>query len=198
MEQRTKWVGGGAVAAAAVAGGVMWWLNRAERPEYTLIQRDGAIDVRDYPAALMATTVQPGLRKDALNQGFTTLADYIFAQSRAGEKIAMTAPVLSDGGGDRDGWRTRFFMPVRYGRDDLPEPGGDVAIEKLPARRIAAIRFPGNADDALLADREAELRRWIDANGHRVSGAVEHAFYHAPFVPGPLRRNEVMLPIAAY
>lgn len=195
MDRRTKWIGGGVIAAAAVAGGVAWWMNRTEQPDYTLIQHDDSIDVRDYPGLLVAETVTQGLRKDALGKGFTALADYIFAQSRTGEKIAMTAPVLSDG--DGGGWRTRFFMPSKYRRDDLPAPGDDVKLVRMPARRVAAIRFSGVADDAMLAEREAELRTWIDANGHRVAGSVEHAFYDAPFVPGPLRRNEVLLPIEA-
>ncbi|UZK70825.1 heme-binding protein [Sphingomonas sp. S1-29] len=195
MEQRTKWIGGAAVAAAAI-GGVALLRKRPETPEYTLVQRDGAIEVRDYPALLVATTVQSGLRETALRQGFRTLADYIFAKSRPGKKIAMTAPVLADNG-DADGWRTRFVMPSRYDRDSLPTPANDVAIETLPPRRVAAIRFNGSPNDAALAAHESELRVWIDDNGHKGAGMVEHAFYDAPFVPGPLRHNEVLIPIDA-
>lgn len=194
MEQRTKWISGGVIVAAAV-GGVAWWLNRPETPEYTLVQRDGAVEVRDYPALLVATTVKPGHRETALRKGFKTLADYIFAQSRTGEKIAMTAPVLSDGGGDSGGWRTRFVMPSRYDRGDLPVPANDVTLETLPSRRIAAIRFNGSPDDAMLATQESQLRAWIDDNAHKAAGPVEHAFYNAPFIPGPLRHNEVLIPL---
>ncbi|WP_033923209.1 SOUL family heme-binding protein [Sphingomonas sp. 37zxx] len=193
MGQRTKWIGGGLVLAAAI-GGLALLRNRPETPDYTLVQRDGAIEVRDYPALLVATTVKPGLRERALNKGFQTLADYIFAQSRTGEKIAMTAPVLSDNGGS-GGWRTRFVMPSRYGRADLPMPANDVTLETLPSRRIAAIRFNGAPDDAMLAKHEADLRAWIDDNAHKVAGPPEYGFYDAPFVPGPLRRNEVLIPL---
>ncbi|TKD51289.1 hypothetical protein FBR43_11380 [Sphingomonas baiyangensis] len=78
----------------------------------------------------------------------------------------------------------------------MPAPEHGIAIETLPARRIAAIRFPGAPDDAMLAAREAELRGWLDANGHRAAGAAEHAYYDAPFIPAPLRRNELWLPLA--
>ncbi|TKD51290.1 heme-binding protein [Sphingomonas baiyangensis] len=110
MDKRARWIGGGAVAAVAAAGVAAWWFNRSEQPRHTLIQRDGAVEVRDYPAALVAQTVQSGLRQTALSKGFERLADYIFARSRMGERIAMTAPVLSDGAGEA-GWRTRFFIP---------------------------------------------------------------------------------------
>jgi hypothetical protein len=194
IDKRTKWIGGG-VLLGAVAGAAAWWLTRVETPAYTLVLKDGAIEVRAYGALRVAQTHTSGLRQPALEAGFRTLADYIFANSRTGERVAMTAPVLSD---DQDGdWRTRFILPARYDEIDPPVPPKGVSIETVPPRRVAAIRFSGRADDAMLADREAELRDWLQTYGLKATGPAEHAFYNPPIVPGPLRHNEVLLPVAS-
>lgn len=193
---RRAWLIGGGVAGAAVAGAAAWWLTRTETPDYSLVLKDGAIEVRAYGALPIAEAVHDGDRDAALGAGFRALADYIFAKSRVGEKIAMTAPVIADRAGDR--WRTRFILPAQY-RDLAPPAPGDDAVQTttLPARRVAAIRFTGRADDTLLAAREAELREWLGSYGLKPTGPAEYAFYNAPFVPGPLRRNEVLLPVAS-
>ena len=194
LDSRTKWIGGG-VAAAAAVGVAAWWLTRVETPPYTLVLKDGVLEVRAYGALTVATTRTKGQRQDALSRGFRVLADYIFAKSRDGEKIAMTAPVLSDA--DGDSWRTRFVMPARFVDIAPPEPPAGIEIETVAARRVAAIRFSGRADDRMLAEHEARLREWLEEYGLKATGPAEHAFYNAPFVPGPMRRNEVMLPVAS-
>lgn len=194
LDKRTQWIGGGVLLGAA-AGAAAWWLTRVEQPPYTLVLKDGAIEVRAYGELKVAETHADGLRQSALEAGFRTLADYIFANSRTGERVAMTAPVLSDADGDR--WRTRFVLPARYDDVEPPSPPEAVTIASLPARRVAAIRFSGRADDALLAAREAELREWLDGYGLKATGPAEYAFYNPPITPGPLRRNEVLLPVAS-
>ena len=172
----------------------MWFYARertAEKPDYAELERDGAFSIRRYPAITVAETLQSGTRKRALNSGFGLLADYIFAESRGGKEIAMTAPVLAEPSGDR--WRVRFVMPAEEVAAGLPAPGPGVTIADVPARTVAVVRFAGRADDALLGRKERELRSWVAARGRAPIGTAEHAFYNSPFIPGPLRRNEVML-----
>jgi len=88
-------------------------------------------------------------------------------------------------------------MPARARRQPLPEPVQDVAVRELPSRRIAAVRFSGeNGDDAIEA-HEADLRRWMQAQGLRAAGPAELAFYNSPLTPAALRRSEVLIPLAA-
>jgi len=196
-------LGGGIAAVAAAGVAVVTYRERkAEQPDYSIIEADGDIEVRDYPALLVAETVVPGDRLSALNAGFRRLADYISGRRRdSGDaaredgKIAMTAPVLSDRT-DRGQWRTRFVMPSRYQAADLPTPGLGVHTETVPARRLAAIRFAGSAGDEALADHERRLRVWLAEHGFLPAGPVEHAYYNSPFVPPPLRHNEVLVPVA--
>jgi hypothetical protein len=59
------------------------------------------------------------------------------------------------------------------------------------------VRFSGNGGASDLALMEARLRDWLTGQGIMPAGEAEFAFYDAPMVPGPLRRNEVLIPISA-
>lgn len=198
MEIGRKGIIGG-VAGLLGAAALAFYLNErtAEKTRYTTEQEDGAFSVRRYPALLIAETQAPGERKAALNEGFDRLAAFIFAKERPGSDrrpIAMTAPVLSDAVGDA--WRTRFVMPRGFTEISLPRPAAGVRIDTLPARRVAAVRFAGTATDKQVARAEQRLRDWLAARDLEPAGAAEYAFYNSPFIPGPLRRNEVLLPLA--
>lgn len=199
--------------AAAVVGGVaavgaaLFFAKdkSSERPDYETLEQDGDFEIREYPELLVAETVVGEIadRKEASNEGFRTLADYIFAKSRDGEKIAMTAPVLVDRPpADEDddglqGWRTRFVMPSSYASPEaLPPAPREIEIVELPARRVAALTFSGLNTEERLQEKEAELRAWIEGRPHEgEAGTVEYAFYDAPIIPGPLRRNEILIPL---
>ena len=189
----------GAIGLAVVGAAVAFVAHEkaVEKPVFTVEQEDGAYSVRRYPALLVAQTVATGERMGALSTGFSRLAGYIFAKSRPDgdrRRIAMTAPVLSDR--VDGGWRTRFVMPDAFSRETLPRPDPGIAVDEVPARRVAAVRFAGIADDASLAEHERRLRAWLATRGLTAAGSADYAFYNSPFVPGPLRRNEVLIPLA--
>ena len=75
----------------------------------------------------------------------------------------------------------------------LPATDGAVVIDEVATRTVAAVRFAGRPDDAVLAARETELRRWLSDRGLKAAEGAQHAFYNSPFIPGPLRRNEVLI-----
>ncbi|HET9398234.1 MAG TPA: heme-binding protein [Sphingomicrobium sp.] len=206
-----KGVMAGVAAGAALLGGAAFYYLRersTEEPGYRPLETDGDHQIRDYPALTVAETVVNGPRRDALDQGFRTLADYIFAKSREGEKLPMTVPVMQDGGDpmasdppmfddDLEGaWRTRFVMPAERSRDDLPEPPEGVELVELPSRKVAVVSFAGRATDRLLKDQEDRLRGWLAKRGEKSNGEPEYAFYNSPMIPGPLRRNEVWLALS--
>lgn len=200
-------VGLGVVSLAAGLGYYVYERN-TEQPNYQMILKDGRFEIRQYPRMMVAETITSGSRDEALNRGFRTLADYIFAKSRGGEKIsmtapviqnrekiAMTAPVLQDQAGEQDDWRTRFVMPARYTRETLPPPPKGVSISETSARRVATIRFNGRADDEAIAHHESELKKWISGHDLQTAGPAEYAFYNSPFIPPLLRRNEILIPL---
>lgn len=189
-------------------------VQNVETPAYAVVAADGAYEIRDYPALVVAEVEPVGDRREALRAGFGPLARYIFAKERGGESIAMTAPVIqqrpigveeriamtapvTQSPGESGRWTVRFIMPAGYRLEDLPAPGrAEVRLTEIPAARRAVVRFSGSTDDAVLATRERALRDWMTERGLVVDGPPIYAYYNDPFTPGFLRRNEVMLGIA--
>lgn len=213
------------VAALALLGlaalGVAIWVyvvNNVEQPKFEVVQADGSIELRDYAPIVVAEVTRSGSRREAVNAGFRPLANYIFAKSRSGgtipmtapvtqslqERVEMTAPVTQRRTGSattsvigvESSWSVQFIMPAEYDLADLPEPADDdVKLRQVPARRMAAIRFSGVATDGLLARKETELKAWLNDRRIRFEDDPLYAYYNDPFTPGFLRRNEILLPV---
>ena len=194
-----KLLGLGLLAAGAGYGYLVWRDKGAERAPYMLDAEDGAYSIRRYPELVVAQTTQPGGLNQAMDRGYRRLADYIGAKNRAGDKIAMVAPVLSNASeavaGDAR-WRTRFVMPSGWTMERLPTPSGAVTLDTIERRRVAAVQFSGAPGEAEMKAKERELRNWLERRGETASGDAEYAYYDAPFIPAPARRNEVLIPLA--
>ena len=193
-----KLIAAGAGLAVVGAAAAYAQYRQTEQPDYAVLGTDGDFSLRDYPALVVAEVSHSGNRERASGASFRRLAAYIFAQDRpaGGEKIAMTAPVLQDETAPGE-WRMRFVMPSQYSLETLPPAPADITLTETPARRMAAVRFSGNGSARDLALMEARLRDWMRGEGLMPAGEAEYAFYDAPVVPGPLRRNEVLIPVAA-
>ena len=181
------------VLAAILVLVVAWYVQtrNVETASYQVVESDGDIEIRDYPALVVAEVTRTGPRDQAVRSGFGPLARYIFAKERDGEKIAMTAPVTQkDQGGT---WTIQFIMPSSYDLQRLPKPAdADVKLRELPAARRVAIRFSGWWSDELFKVKDAELRTWLASKGLAPSGTPTFAYYNDPFTPGFLRRNEIL------
>ncbi len=201
--------GAAAVGAALIGGAAIYYFRekQTEEPDYRALASDGDYQLREYPPMTVAETVVEGPRKAALGEGFRRLADYAFAKSRDGEELPMMVPVTQDPGDpmasdpplfDDDlerGWRTRFVMPEGRRKSDLPSPPEGVELVDLPPRKVAVVSFSGLAGDRELAAQEDRLRGWLARRGETSEAEPEYAFYNSPMIPGPLRRNEVWLPL---
>jgi SOUL heme-binding protein len=172
-------------------------VSNVEQPKYVRIIEDGAIELRDYPALVVAEVTRSGDRNSAVRAGFSPLAGYIFAKNRGGENVSMTAPVTqTQAAAGSQMWSVRFVMPAKYTLETLPKAqGDDVKLLQIPATHRAAIRFSGVATDTLIATNETMLRDWLAKRNMVILGAATYAYYNDPFTPGPLRRNEVMFDV---
>ena len=184
--------------AVGTAGAALYWLAGAsrafvEKAEYTVVQKDGPFEVRDYPALEVASAPVEG---DGGDRAFGRLFRFISGGNARQEKISMTAPVFMD---RRDGrGEMSFVMPAGTRRKGAPEPtDASVRIGERPAQRVAVYRFGGWGTERNEREGLAALREWMGARGLGAAGAPVAAYYDAPFIPPPFRRNEVMLRVQA-
>jgi hypothetical protein len=184
----------------------------AEEPPYTLVETQGSIEIRDYPGLIVAEVEVEGDRRGAANRGFRPLAGYIFGGNQPREDIAMTAPVTSTRSGDNiamttpvtsepagEGmWTVAFIMPPVWTMETLPVPDdASVSLRETPARRVAAIRFSGLMGERRAQSHLRELEAFIAERGLQALSAPTYAAYDPPWIPGPFRRNEIWIEIAA-
>ncbi|WP_394728451.1 SOUL family heme-binding protein [Altererythrobacter sp. GH1-8] len=209
-----KWITAG-LGIAALGGAAAYAQYRSiEKPAYDPVLTEDAFQLRDYAPMIVAQVTHSGERGRALNSGFRRLAAYIFAEDRPGankDKIAMTSPVIQDRAEARiamtspvmqnaveeGSWRTLFVMPGQYTLETLPKPPEDITLMEVPARRMASVTFNGWGGQRDLIAMERMLREWMAKKDLEATGDAEYAFYDAPMVPGPMRRNEVMIPVAS-
>lgn len=124
------------IAALLMLGAATWGPigSNVEQGRYQVVERNDNIEIREYPASIVAEAEVSGERNLAIGQGFRTIADYIFGNNNSAQKVAMTAPVTQQRvetlpmtapvtqQGDGLTWRVRFFMPAGLTIETLPRP----------------------------------------------------------------------------
>jgi hypothetical protein len=205
----TAWIGALFLFIAS-AGPAM----ATEEPAFTASLKEGAFEVRSYPALVAAQVTVNGTRDEAGSAGFRLLAGYILGGNTrkqsipmtapvvqahaASESIAMTAPVIQTAvPGQSGAWTVRFIMPSGYTLDTLPTPNDpQVQLMPVPPARFAAVTFPGLAREDDVALRTVELNTYMATHSLRPAGPPALARYNPPWTPWFMRRNEVLVPLA--
>ena len=181
-----------------------------EEPRFTIVDKIGVIEVRQYGPRLAAEVVVQGDEESARSNGFRPLADYIFGNNTARAKIAMTAPVAQERSEkiamtapvsqtrDGSGWRVRFFMPSKYTRETLPQPNNPaVQIVEVPGETMAVVRFSNSRSAEAIAKQTALLLRGVEGLRWVVAGAPVTWLYDPPWTLPFFRRNEVAVAVRA-
>ncbi|MCX6997681.1 MAG: heme-binding protein [Kiritimatiellaeota bacterium] len=189
---------GAVLVTLAVVAGCATSRKGYESPAYTVVRSAGAVEIRDYPALIVAQTPLAGTGGRSQNGGFMNLFHYIAGENEGRKKLPMTTPVLVAPAAERSTADTNasmaFIMPEKYALTDLPRPAGtNVTLRRVEAARYAVRRFSGRRDAAAQARETEALVRWMMAQGYAPLGAPLYAFYDPPWTPGFLRRNEVLL-----
>ena len=168
-----------------------------EEPAYRLVEKSGAFEIRDYGRITIAETRVTEDFDSAGNQAFGTLFSYISGRNRPKQKIAMTAPVMQQAQTDGS-YLVGFIAPAQYSLQTAPAPlDGSVQLRELPPQRMAVIRYSGRWTERNYREHEVQLLAQLKARSLSAAGPVVYARYNAPFVPWPMRRNEVMVPVLA-
>jgi hypothetical protein len=183
----------------------------AETLAYEVLKHDGAFELRRYQGYLTATVrVNASGYSQATSAGFNPLADYIFGNNHASDRISMTAPVSAGrvccqkiamttpvtSTQSEDEYIVSFTMPSEYSMDDLPRPNNpDVVVEEVAPHVVAAVRFSGYLNEKSAARAQKELEAWMTEQALAPAGEPVSAQYDSPWKPGPARRNEIMIPV---
>ena len=183
-----------------------------EEPNYSVIEKDGAFELRNYEPKIIAEVLVSGNMKQASNKGFKLIAGYIFGGNTSqqgniekinmtapvtvtanrSEKISMTAPVTMKASDNQ--WLVHFVMPSKYTMATLPKPNNDaVMLRQVPSRKYAVVRFSGLAGARKVANITTQLETWVSKKGITPIGKAELSRYNPPWTLPFLRRNEIMI-----
>lgn len=169
-----------------------------EGPDYEVLERGDGFDLRRYAPLRVAETTVAGDFAQADDAAYPRLLAYIRGQNATGRKVPMLAPVMQQpaGADGDDGWLMQFVMAKEYPLGMLPPPADEtVSVRALPERVLAARRFGGGWGEARWREQARALADAVARSGLAVVGEPVFARYNAPFVPGFLRRNEVLLEV---
>ncbi|HEC04096.1 MAG TPA: heme-binding protein [Phycisphaerales bacterium] len=181
-----------------------------EKSKYTVIQKQGKFEIRQYEPQIVAETIVDTDFGDAGNAAFRRLFNYISGDNQKKESIKMTAPVSQKSSSEKismtapvnqqkseDKYVVSFLMPGKYTMDALPEPlDSSVKLRQVPARKIAAVRYSGSWSRKRYESHKGSLEEFIrDKNLTKTGEEPIWARYDPPFQLWFLRRNEVLIPI---
>ncbi|MBC8191654.1 MAG: heme-binding protein [Candidatus Marinimicrobia bacterium] len=186
-------------------------LMAIEEAKYTVVQKDGQFEIRDYESYLLAEINIEGSMEGASSMAFRPLFNYISGANRSQTKVSMTSPVSQEVGNEeikmttpvsqernQNSWAISFMMPQHFTLETIPTPEDNrVQIREVSGRRVATIRYSGFWSEKGYSKHKAKLESWIAAQGLEPAGPAIWARFNAPFTPWFLRRNEVQIPVIA-
>ena len=194
-----------------------WEVSRLEKPSYTVLRPlSDHSEVRRYnpfiiAEAMLSDAETGGELKNAMNQGFKSVAGYIFGGNtkresvamtspvraeRTSESVSMTSPVRSERSGN--GFRVSFVMPSKYTLDTLPVPkSNNIKFREVASHDAAAITFGGSMGDCAAAKEKYTqiLLGQMDVAGLKAKGEPVLCEYHPPFAPSFIRKREIVIPL---
>jgi hypothetical protein len=185
--------------------------HATQEPDYKVVQKLDAIEVREYSAYTVAEVVVPGPAKEAGNAAFPILAGYIFGKNKGERKLAMTAPVTQAAepvklemtapvtqSSTAGGFRVQFVLPKGVTMASAPEPSdARITLRDIAPTRVAVIRYSGFWSDDNYNDHLAQLQAALRAADLVPVGEPVYSRYDAPFIPWFMRRNEIWLHLAS-
>jgi effector-binding domain-containing protein len=183
----------------------------AEEAKYSVLREDDGFELREYEPHILAETTVDVEFEDAGNEAFGRLFEYISGNNKQQQEVAMTTPVGQEpssqeiemtspvGQQKQNGrWVVSFMMPASFTLETTPEPKDpNVSIREVPARFVAAVAYSGFWSEKNYLSNLKKLQDWIANNRLTPVGEPIWARYNPPFMPWFLRRNEILVPVAA-
>lgn len=197
------------LTAVFLSGCSVFGIRSADEPNYQVLNDYGYIQIRQYPALVVAQTEVNADYKKSSSQGFQRLAGYIFGGNNKQQKIAMTAPVIQEPETEtmamtssviqqKSGtvWLMAFVLPQGYSVATAPLPlDTAVIIKGIPGKKTAVIRYSGSLSESGIEEKSEELKKWLGKQGYKAVSPPRSAAYDPPWTLPFLRRNEVHIDI---
>ena len=165
-----------------------------ETPQYTVLNKAGKFELRKYEAFITSNVeVTADSHAAAGSSGFSYLAGYIFGGNQASQKIAMTAPVMSEQTKNGN-FRVSFVIPSKYSIKNLPTPNQKaVTFDEIKEMDVASLTFSGYTSEDKITKKTDELQKWMAEKNLKQIGSPIIARYDPPWKPGFLRKNEILI-----
>lgn len=176
--------------------GHFFGLRTEEEPaSYTVIEKDGDREVRDYTGFSTVNVRVDGNYESAMEAAFRQLADYIFGFNARQAVIEMTAPVLQQR--TPTGWMMSFILPSKYSAENAPDPlNSRISLTSRPHEMVACIQYSGWTNKKTIYAKTRELFQWIEEqNKYKIISKPRSAQYDPPFALPFMRRNEVQVTV---
>ena len=116
------------------------------------------------------------------------------------ERIAMTAPVLSDsktsGGDSACPDKLEFVLPSKYTMETCPKPKHPgISLAERPARRVAVATYSWSTNIGDASGRAQKLIEAVEKDGMKYAGRWQLAQYNPPFCIPFLKTNEIWVEV---
>ena len=163
----------------------LFGIYTTERPPYQVVERiSPQVEIRQYEEQLWISTSY-----ETDSASFPVLASYIFGDNKEEEKVAMTAPVITDG-------KMSFILPSDMSPNTAPTPDGQaIDFNTVPPRKLATLTFSWWTSTARVKQKTDQLLHALSEQGIEATGQPFLMRYNDPWTPPFLRRNEVAIEV---
>ncbi|MDG1823814.1 MAG: heme-binding protein [Flavobacteriaceae bacterium] len=162
--------------------------QRYESQPYEVLQSMGDLEIRFYPAAMMAKT------KANTGNPFSTLFRYISGANQNNEKIEMTTPVYMYP--ENGTSAMEFVLPKKYMQQDAPAPSGtNVKIYESKPGYFAAVRYSGYSNASKVKTHTDRLMGEIQKHNLKAISNPVVLSYDSPYKVLN-RRNEILVEVS--
>jgi hypothetical protein len=158
---------------------------------------EGNIELKQYPTYRAATVQVTGDLANASSRGFSPLFRHISSND-----ISMTAPVETryptatlQGGAAVQGEAAVSFLYRSL--DIVPqEVAQDVQVEDISPMTVVSIGVRGGYDYDIYTRSIDRLQAWLlEHPDYTVAGPPRRFFYDGPYIPDPLKRSDIQIPV---
>jgi len=163
-----------------------------EELPYNVVETIRSIEIRNYPPFTLARVTVSGEYESSMEEGFRTLANFIFGKNAEDKKASMTIPVFMDK--EMEGWTMSFYLPEEVSQLTPLDP--NIKIERMPAKTVAVYRYSGNPDLEKMLDAKVSLLQGLENTKYETTSSVWWAQYDQPTSLPFTKRNEALVKVS--